>query len=185
MTTTSSPALEAPRLVHVEMARVGSFSALRHMASKPRRPTKRGRWVQLALPGVPIESTRKRRRLHSPPRRPALILPWQAQIEIDFPLGVRLSRRDRLERIGRDPCPDAPWEKAPERVRRFAELFPDGMAFSEIGRVLGMRKQAVFKIYVKAITKLGATLDADEEAIRDALLERDESRSTWDTMMGT
>jgi hypothetical protein len=141
--------------------------------------------AQLTLPSVSVERTRKRgKRLRLSERR-AKAPPRQPQIEIDFPLGVRISRRDRLERIGQDPSPDAPWESTPERVRRFAELFPDGMAFSEIGHVLGMRKQAVFKIYLKALAKLEVALDADEEAVRAALIERDEVRSAWDAMMGT
>jgi hypothetical protein len=95
---------------------------------------------------------------------------------------VRVSKREALAKIGRDPDPDAPWEETPASVRRFADYFPEGMSFAEIGAVLGTRKQQVFKIYVRALRKMLEGLGADEERIREAL--QAETRSAWDCMLG-
>jgi hypothetical protein len=162
------------RMVHVAVARP-SLVGLRTARRSPRR------WVQLALPEVPTDRTRKRA------RRVRLIRvevspPWKLQVEIDFPIGVRVSKREALAKIGRDPDPDAPWEETPASVRRFADYFPEGMSFAEIGAVLGTRKQQVFKIYVRALRKMLEGLGADEERIREAL--QAETRSAWDCMLG-
>jgi hypothetical protein len=171
----SIPALAIPalRMVHITVARP-SLAGLRPARRSPRR------WVQLALPEVPTDRTKKReRRVRLV--RVEVAAPWKRQVEIDFPIGVRVSKREALAKIGRDPDPDAPWEETPGRVRHFADYFPEGMSFAEIGAVLGTRKQQVFKIYLRALAKMLEGLGADEEKIREAL--QAETRSAWDCML--
>lgn len=180
---------------------------LRFVRLEPPRPSKRRKRVtrralpeparQLTLLGVPMEPTpdgiarvaemRARRlaweRERRAQRERAARERERVQLEVELPIGVRASRKARLARIGRDPRPDAPWSETVPRVRRFAELFPDGMSFAEIGHVLGCRKQQAFKLYTRALRKLEAATEGDE-ALREAL-DGEETRSTWDAMMGT
>lgn len=104
----------------------------------------------------------------------------RAQLVVDLPVGVRVGRRERLARIGRDPNPDAPWSSTPLHVRHFADYFPDGMSFAEIGEVLGVRKQQAFKIYVRASRKVAEALAREEQRVREALRQRDAATSNWD-----
>jgi len=122
----------------------------------------------------------------------ALESEYAEQLELELFEGFKLGERDRLDRagalraVGKDPDPHVPWDASPESIRNFAEHFPDGMTFSEIAWVLGLRhKQHAAKIFQRAVAKVLRALGKDADEIREQLREMASQSSAWEEMTGT
>lgn len=125
---------------------------------------------------APLRPSRKTVRAIKESRRARLA----GQIPLDFgDPGKREDIRAALLEVGQDPNPGGTWKRS--RVcQQAVELFPDGMTHAEVGFVLGMHKQSVYKIEQSALQKIRDALGDDIEAFRDLLRAADERRDYWD-----
>lgn len=103
------------------------------------------------------------------------------QLVLDFEEGQRSEVRQALLEVGQDPRPDQRFARS--RVcKRAVRLFPQGMTLAEVGFVLGMHKQSVKKLEMRALAKLAAVVSIDREAVLAMLADADARRDHWDAL---